>query len=264
MQLHLLNRNGGNMNFKPYLLLLLMLLTGKGFASDTAELHSPSWQQVYNWFAKPTALPPWQLRSQPGLVMLQASSAQFGGGNLYYRPKGSACMLSVPHQFHDQLTDKIGKAVLATRCQVLVINTEHRKAPSPDLYSMDYSHRPSGLHAAAAQAFARRYPTSHLYQLHGFNQSKRRTPQARQAEFIISQGRQSTDALSQLQMCLSKLSEHTYQYPQQVSELGGTRNVMHRLGLPAGYFIHIEISRPMRERLVAQPDIMEQFTLCLI
>ncbi|RZM78115.1 hypothetical protein C3B51_15695 [Pseudoalteromonas rubra] len=252
------------MNIKKLLFLALLLLADKGLASDTTELQSPSWQMLYNWFAQPAALPPWQLRSQSGLVKLEASSAHFGGGDLYYRPQGSACMLSIPHQFHDMLTGEIGKAVFATQCQVMVINTEHRNAPSPDLYSMDYSHRPSGLHAAAAQAFARRYPAGHLYQLHGFAQDKRRTLQARQADFIISQGRQSTAALSQLRLCLSKLSVHTYQYPQQVSELGGTRNVMHRLGLPAGYFIHIEISRPMRERLVAQPDTLEQFALCLI
>jgi hypothetical protein len=252
------------MNIKALFFLSLLLLAGKGHTNEAPELQSPSWQVLYNWFAQPVALPPWQLRSRPGLITLHASSKQFGGGDLYFHPKGSACMLSVPHQFHDQLTGKIGKALFNTRCQVMVINTEHRNEPSPDLYSMDYSHRPSGLHTAAAQAFARRYPASHLYQIHGFNQDKRRTAHGRLADFIISQGRQNTPALAQLGQCLSKVSEHTYQYPHQVSELGGTRNVMHRLGLPAGFFIHIEISRPMRERLVSNPHTLEQFALCLI
>ncbi|MCF2857857.1 hypothetical protein L1286_10270 [Pseudoalteromonas sp. SMS1] len=235
--------------------------------SSGASIHQIDWQDIQKWFSQPVSLGPWK-HQQTGansdiLHSLINPSPRYGGGVLLFRPSNKPCFVSVPHQFHDKYTLTIGRALFDTHCNVLVHNTHHRHSESLDSSPMDYSKRADGLHVAAVKAFHKAYPNGLIFQLHGFNSKKRKTPQGKKADFILSQGRSYNAKLAKLQSCLMTLSQHTYIYQKEVFELGGTKNVLHKVGLAPHRFIHIEISKPMRKRLKSHPVSMEQFNLCL-
>ncbi|KZN42577.1 hypothetical protein [Pseudoalteromonas luteoviolacea] len=252
------------MKIYSFTIAITLLLTSFYSVASTQQL---AWQDIDKWLSQPASIGPWkyQKTSKNNTVLhsLVNTSNTFGGGVLLYRETNKPCFISIPHQFHDKYTLTIGRALFDAHCNMLVHNTHHRHSESPDSHPMDYSKRASGIHVAAVQAFHNKYPNGLIFQLHGFNQKKRKTPQAKKADFILSQGRSYNAKLAKLQSCLMTLSQNTYIYQKDVFELGGTKNVLHKVGLAPHRFIHIEISKPMRKRLKSHPVSMEQFNLCL-
>ncbi|ESP94919.1 MULTISPECIES: hypothetical protein [Pseudoalteromonas] len=230
----------------------------------TAEIQ---WQQISNWLSQPHTIAPWEYHQQGSqqrpVHALISPTAVNGGGALVYQPAGKPCFVSIPHQFHDKHTLQIGQTLFESTCNMMVYNTYHRYSESMDSQPMDYSKRQRGLHVAAVQAFHSMHPNASIFQLHGFNQKKRKSAQGKKADFILSQGRSYNAKLAKLQTCLLGLSEQTFVYQKDVFELGGTKNVLHKIGLAPHRFIHIEISKPMRSKLISQSASMEQFNLCL-
>ncbi|OHU89304.1 MULTISPECIES: hypothetical protein [Pseudoalteromonas] len=235
------------------------------FASSQtlAQSSLPSVTQLQAWFKKPGPLPPWRYLATEKLHTLVANSDELGGNHLWYRPAGSTCVVSVPHQFFDKNTLPIGQAVFAQMCQLLVSNSHHRNHQDEHQESMDLSKRHNNLHHNAILAYQANFKDAKVFQLHGFSQSKRSTDKGKLADFIVSQGRRSTPKLQRLASCLTALSPHSFYYPEQISELGGTKNVLHQLPLIPHSFYHIEISAIMRQRLTKESQLMEQFILCL-
>lgn len=242
--------------FKSSLLLSLLVAPNSLWAKPLS--HS-----LESWFVTPQPLAPWQYKASANEHQLLALSAKMGGGELFYRPKNQACVISVPHKFYDTHTLKIGRTLYKDNCQVMVTNSHHRFSESEDNEPMDYSKRFHSLHNAAIMAFQKRHAKSKIFQIHGFSAKKRRTNTAKQADFIVSQGRTGDFTKRQLSHCLKKLSPASFYYPEQVRELGGTKNVLHSIGLTSFSFIHIEISKTMRERLISEPKLMSQFSVCL-
>ncbi|BBN80846.1 hypothetical protein PA25_08310 [Pseudoalteromonas sp. A25] len=171
--------------------------------------------------------------------------------------------MSIPHQFFDMHTLSIGEKVFTHLCQIMVSNSHHRHDDDIDEQPMDLSKRSSSLHNNAILAYQSLFNDANIFQLHGFSQSKRNTVIAQQADFIISQGATSTLKVQQLATCLRKLAPHSYDYPREVIELGGTQNVLHQLPISTGTFFHIEISYPMRKKLITHSQTMDRFTECL-
>ncbi|KZN50652.1 hypothetical protein [Pseudoalteromonas luteoviolacea] len=250
------------MKIHKMIIALISITSFNGFAQSQL-----SWQQINSWIAKPKAIEPWEYQQQGKLRSpvhtLTATSPINGGGALIYRVAASPCFVSIPHQFHDKYTLKIGRALFESNCNMMVFNTHHRHSQSLDNLPMDYSKRKRGLHVAAVKAFHYAHPNAAIFQIHGFNQKKRKSPEGKKADFILSQGRSYNAKLAKLQRCLSGLSNHTYIYQKDIFELGGTKNILHKIGLAPHRFIHIEISKPMRKRLITQSTSMEQFNLCL-
>ncbi|KZN49211.1 hypothetical protein [Pseudoalteromonas luteoviolacea] len=243
---------------------ITLLLCGVSSAAAQIQIQ---WQDIDKWFLQPASIGPWKYQKtgskNNAVHSLINATNQNGGGVLLYRATNKPCFVSVPHQYHDKYTLTIGRTLFESSCNLMVHNTHHRHSESPDSSPMDYSKRKSGLHVAAVKAFHHRYPNGLIYQLHGFNQKKRKTTQGKNADFILSQGRSYNAKLLKIQTCLLALSKHTYIYQKDVFELGGTKNVLHKIGLAPHRFIHIEISKPMRKRLKSHPVSMEQFNLCL-
>jgi len=217
------------------------------------------------WFqsADKSNLSYWQYTLKENLHYLQAASNVFGGGDLVYRYNAKACVISIPHRFFDTHTYKIGQQVFNSHCQLMLSNTHHRHSDSLDKQSMDYSKRRDTLHNSAILAFQALHKDAKIIQLHGFNQSKRRSDEGKQADFIISQGKKGNVIKQQLTLCLSKISRNSYFYPELIRELGGTKNILHTLEIKPFSFIHIEISKPMRERLIKEQHTMSQFSECI-
>ncbi|NOU52447.1 hypothetical protein HG263_18140 [Pseudoalteromonas sp. JBTF-M23] len=223
----------------------------------------PSVSTLKSWFDKPYALAPWEYKVENSQYRLVAQSATLGGSHLWYRPAGKPCIVSVLHQFFDQYTFPIGTAIYANLCQVMVSNSHHRYSDKIDEQTMDLSKRASSLHHNAILAYQASYPEAKILQIHGFSKKKRSTLTGKNADFIVSQGKYSTEKIQQLSVCLRQISSASYDYPRQINELGGTKNVMHQLALTPDTFFHIEISRTMRQQLIEHNHLMEQLTLCL-
>ncbi|MBD1581481.1 hypothetical protein [Pseudoalteromonas sp. S16_S37] len=228
-----------------------------------ANAQLPSVAALKSWFDNPHAIAPWVYKTHNNQYRLIAQSKALGGGHLWYHPDAEPCVVSVPHQFFDQYTLTISSAIFENLCQVMVSNSHHRHSDQVDGQTMDLSTRASSLHHNAILAYQARYPLAKIFQIHGSSKKKRNSPTGKNADFIVSQGAISTAAIQQLSQCLRQISSASYDYPRQINELGGTKNVMHQLALTPGSFFHIEISRSMRLKLIENNQLMEQLTLCL-
>lgn len=267
MSSHTLRRkyNGGNMKMiKVLVAIIISCVMTVACAKPNEQLALLS-EKLIKWFNAPTKtqIAPWQYAFKDNQHNLSTTSNAFGGGALTYRLNAKACVISIPHRFFDTHTFEIGKQIYNAHCQLMLSNTHHRHSESADKQSMDYSKRHDSLHNSAILAFQSLHKDAKVIQLHGFNQTKRKSDLAKQADFIVSQGKKGNVVKQQLTLCLSKISRNSYFYPEQVQELGGTKNVLHTLNLTPFSFIHIEISKPMRERLIKESHTMSQFSECI-
>ena len=119
---------------------------------------------------------------------------------------------------------------------------------------------------AFSEALVRQKQLSTVVQLHGFAQSRRRSRAGATADIILSNGsRLSSPRVRGLQACLMRQFSAVRSYPQQVSELGGTRNQQGILLRSQGFdgFIHLEMAYELRQRLVASNRERERLHRCL-
>jgi len=251
-------------NFFLLLLIFTILYPSDVPASTSSSLKSLT-SQMHAWFKAPvkTDLASWRYSTFSNVHKLAAISPLNGGGELLYRLNSKVCVISIPHRFFDTYTYDIGKRLFASHCQLLVSNTHHRYSKSLDKQSMDYSKRHYNLHNASILAYQSLNKSAKVIQIHGFNQKKRKTSISRQADFIVSQGRKGNFVKQKLTTCFNKISKHSLFYPEMVRELGGTKNILHTLELVPHSFIHIEISKPMRKRLINEQHTMSQFSECI-
>ena len=170
--------------------------------------------------------------------------------------------LQIPHGYSDLYTGTIGLRLFAEgRYQAIALNTAHRK-------KADMAHFHSSYFNAFSHAFARTHRNGRMIQLHGFAQQKRRSTKAKSAHLIISAGSHSPTSHV---YAISNCSKHWLQqgvriYPEEVKELGGTLNVNGAIMRLQGHdgFIHIEMSKPLRNRLRKTPAQRVLFNHCLI
>ncbi|MBQ4844488.1 hypothetical protein [Pseudoalteromonas sp. MMG005] len=224
-------------------------------------------QPLYNdmvvWFKVPTAIAPWQFQQVESQSALLATSTKEGGGHVYFNPINQRCVVSVPHQFYDTGTLMIGKHIYTHLCQVMLSNSHQRYVDSPDKYPMDFSKRPYNIHNAALVAYQTHNPSARIFQIHGFSNKKRRSKIAKHADIIVSQGKTSDLTGQQLTTCFTSIGFIAYLYGTSVKELGGTKNIVHKLGLKPRSFMHIELSKVTRVRLRQDQPLLRKFTSCL-
>jgi hypothetical protein len=246
-------------NFYLLSIFFLSLLSNYAFGNYT----QPLYKDMVSWFKAPTALEPWQLQQLGPQWILRATSIENGGGHVFYNPLNQHCIVSVPHQFYDIGTLPIGQYIYNTLCQVMVSNSHQRYVASPDTHPMDFSKRPYNIHNATLMAYQTHHINAKVIQIHGFSNKKRRTKQGKNADVIVSQGKTSNVSGQQLVSCLSQLGLNTFLYGTSIKELGGTKNIVHKIGLKPYSFIHIELSKPTRIRLRQESLLLKKFTTCL-
>ncbi|MCI5139553.1 MAG: hypothetical protein D3922_14340 [Candidatus Electrothrix sp. AR1] len=215
------------------------------------------------------------LGTRPAIILREAAEQKKGRGFFVFlrgEPSSEQVLtqqaLTVPHGFKDMLTDDIGAALFEEghfRCAAF--NTVHRWVKQDDQrIEQDLAREPSSYFTAFTRAFARSAPQGRLIQLHGFAQKKRKSAAGRRADFILSSGsRYAQQDLRLLSNCLGRaLGITALTYPDQVKELGGTRNIsgkilrtMHHPG-----FLHLEMSRPIRERLRNEAQARKKLLQC--
>ncbi len=230
----------------------------------------PAWEKL-GWQYLPI-----ELGSRQAIILREAAEQKRGRGFFIFlqgKPFSEQALmqqaLTVPHGFKDMLTDDIGAALFEEgnfRCAAF--NTVHRWVKKNDQrIEQDLAREPSSYFTAFTRAFARSAPQGRLIQLHGFAQKKRKSAAGQKADLILSSGsRNASQDVRLLSSCLGRALDLTaLTYPEQVKELGGTRNIsgkilrtMHHPG-----FLHLEMSHPIRKRLHKEILAREKFLQCI-
>ena len=137
-----------------------------------------------------------------------------------------------------------------------------------NVVNADMAHLPQSYYRAFSQAFAAVFPAGHILQLHGFAKQKRTTSAGARADIIISSG---TNPPSPVVLatggCLKQrlTGREVYIYPQDVLELGGVTNTIGHSLRDVGHagFIHLELSKQLRERMIRQGELRRIVLDCL-
>lgn len=185
------------------------------------------------------------------------------GGFVQFWPQHKTCVSYAPHRFFDELTADIAEAVAKQHCQLWVTNTKHRYSKQSSGEIRDYSILTKGLPYHITLAYSHWKSAAKIYQFHGFSKEKRKTKEGRDSDVILSLGHRGNNlALNTLQQCLTQLGYKVLKYPNEVSELGGTKNALAQHFQQRDQFFHIELSKELRTALVSNGSLMERFVLC--
>lgn len=204
------------------------------------------------------------------VVLMEEPLRKEGRGFFLFRRSNKAShMLMIPHGFKDVRTDVIGLALFMERdFTVGAWNTVPRYKNREDKsLQQDFGKQPSSYFSALTRAFAGSKMHEKVYQLHGFSTKKRESAAGKKAGVILSGGsgkvRQDVRTLGH---CLQAIvAEPVLLYPSEVHELGGTTNISGKIlrNMGHGGFVHIELSRPLRQRLSKDSDLSKSFGSCL-
>lgn len=198
----------------------------------------------------------WNLRTQSSgsttWTVLTEEEDQRSGRGLYAIASQGRHALQAPHVPSDGLTGDILLRYVADGLpRALAWNTLPRS-------KADMAHTDNTYFLAFSQAYATVFPDDKIIQIHGFDSSQRRTRSAERSGAIVSATHKNpSPELRKAIDCLKRrLSPDTRLYGQDVSELGGTTNSIARRLRGDGYegFIHVELSRPLREALRDDAD----------
>ncbi|VAW85697.1 hypothetical protein MNBD_GAMMA18-614 [hydrothermal vent metagenome] len=175
-------------------------------------------------------------------------------------------VLQAPHGDSDLNTAKIALELWALGgVAALAINTAPRRL-ADSRENSDLAQLEGTLFNAFSEAVIRQKQFSTVVQLHGFSQNRRRSKAAATADIILSNGsRLGSSKVQGLQACLAPQFGVVRSYPQQVRELGGTRNQQGILLRSQGFdgFVHLEMAYGLRQRLVASGRERERLHRCL-
>ena len=194
-------------------------------------------------------------------IQEQLTRKEGRGFYLFLLDSTSTSVLQAPHSFKDLRTREITlDMVLSSDYPAAAWNTVPR-----DL--ADLAHLEQTFFMSFSRAFARRYAHGDLFQLHGYAQEKRNTRIGQVSEFILSSGTSTPrNTVLEAAACLKRnVSDKTYIYPLEVKELGATTNTIGKAlrALWHEGFMHIEISRGIRERLLTESKLQRSFINCL-
>lgn len=202
---------------------------------------------------------------------LRESAIACRGQGYYLIQRGGwgQLMLQVPHAYFDRYTGEIGAGMLHPGMVALAWNSANRRlGQGTDRVNADLAKRTDSLFIALTRAFVSARPQGHLIQLHGFDNQRRKTLAGADAQIIVSAGSTwVTPAVYRVSRCLKPVLDGPIRvFPQEVTELGGIKNVQGRLLRRYGHegFIHLELNLSARQRLRQEPRLRAQMMACLV
>ena len=212
-----------------------------------------------------------QPADQQGQMVWALTDAEGRGRGFYlFRDRAlTGGLLMMPHRYADADTGRIGLAMFEEgNFSVAAWNTTHRyEAGQGDARGLsDFAHRQNSPFTALTRSFARVFPNRAVIQIHGYANGHRKERAGRSSDVIVSAGGLRPDWLPPLGRCLESAGMGTVlTYPDQVSELGGTTNVSGRILRSMGLssFVHVEMNRDVRTRLLEESDLRKDFITCL-
>ncbi|BDF93593.1 MULTISPECIES: hypothetical protein [Pseudoalteromonas] len=252
------------MCYKSLLAAILVSLTGQTHAQQisTSEAYTSTKNQLTQWLHVQKSLG--QNNDLVSSLTLKDKTNLLVAGEIHYQPSGQPCIAYAPHRFYDKHTYDIAITLLGD-CQVFLANTVHRNTNAQDGQKSDLGKHRYSVTNAFIESYASTVDKVMIYQIHGFDAKKRRTKQGRSSDVIISQGsRPATAKLQYISQCLKeKLQLTSRVYPLEVTELGGTKNILNQIAPKNSEFFHIELSSTVRTQLMQQPNLMSQFKTCI-
>jgi len=245
------------MNIKFIIIITGLLVSACQAESNISELHT-DFQQ---WLKNSEAVPSHFTLKDGGLY---AKKSLDSGGEIHFKETGYACIAYAPHRFYDLHTLDIARS-LFNDCQVLLTNTKHRTSRDANGVLIDFGKYKESAANAFILAYADTVESFTIFQLHGFAKEKRKTNQGRKADIIVSQGRENASLFTRnITDCLNeKLNVAVMLYGRDIYELGGTKNILTTLAPSNSQFIHIELSREIREKLITDNHLLKLFKQCL-
>jgi len=184
-------------------------------------------------------------------------------------PNAKHWLLQAPHGDSDLFTGKIAALLFEQGdFKGAQWNTVPRDTAIPNSAdTADMAHLSDSYWQAFTQAFAEQWPGGRVVQIHGFNQSARSSKAAADSDMIVSAGHTHPPVwIQQAAQCLkTAFPNRVLLYPFDVKELGGTQNSQNQLlsAMQFQGFLHIELSKPMREALLAKSDVRQRLLDCL-
>ena len=194
---------------------------------------------------------------QKQIVVLEERDSRRCGRGLYAIRTSvvDPIMVQAPHRFFDTDTGVIAKQLFQRQpVQAAAWNTVHRK-------HFDVAHQSRSFFNAYTKVLTEKYPDMVNFQVHGFDASKREAMQTESGSTlaIVSNATRTPNRMTKefaREMKTHFGKERIWLYPQETRELGATTNeqasVMRAQGNQS--FIHVEMSKELRDRLVNSPD----------
>ncbi len=225
----------------------------------------------------PFDLVPTHLGASSAVAVVERAGHR-GGGGVYVVKCGARgpWVVQVPHSFYDEGTLPVGLAVAAKdQVGALFVNTVHRYEGAPPPRRGDDESDGAGARADLAHQEASHFQRftaafvssaeSTVLQVHGFS-SLTGLPDA---QAVISDGSGSApEHVTALQARLAatlKGKSHVLVYPRDVRKLGATTNVQGGLVRQSrARFLHLEMSRALRDRLVSDAAARTEFAAAVV
>jgi hypothetical protein len=195
----------------------------------------------------------------------QHSRLRGGGAYLIRTLAPRNLLIQAPHTFYDEGTLPLACELFQrAQARALFIETAHRykaaEAEPDGAFPADLAHAEDSLFQAATAGVLEAGAGATIVQLHGFA--------ARDSHFavVVSSGAKRGSArVDRVQQELGALVEGVARFPQEASELGATTNVQGKLARRSGHeFVHVELSAPLRARLLGDPVFRGAFIEALV
>ncbi|MCB1984068.1 MAG: hypothetical protein H6936_17580 [Burkholderiales bacterium] len=203
-------------------------------------------------------------------VIQEKNNRKEGRGFYLFRiNSNSMTTIQAPHSFKDLRTREIAfDLVLKSDYVAAAWNTVPRSYVKNGVtVDADMAHLDQTFYLVFSRAFAQHFAQGNLVQLHGYAVEKRTTTAGKASELILSSGTSTpTSVLMQTVDCMKqKVSTKSLVYPYEVTELGATTNTIGAALREIGHegFMHIEINRDVRERLLTEKKLQNNFNRCL-
>ncbi len=208
-------------------------------------------------------------------LLREAADDRTGKGVFILREKAEyeqthdQTLLQAPHRFHDIGTGDILVNLMAGGpFRAAALNTAPRwEERGGERVETDLAREQSSHFNAFGEAFASIHPEGRVVQIHGFARGKRESEAGAAAAAIVSSGaRRPNETTIEVSNCLrdALAPELVLLYPWEVSELGATTNLNGRRLRGMGFdgFVHVELSRELRDSLLEEPQLLHELENC--
>jgi hypothetical protein len=233
------------------------------------------------------AIERWQVGGEHYLALVEARDRPRGGGAYIIRvapaESGPVLLLQAPHAYFDVGTGDLAAELFfqpppGPRPRALFTNTIHRYQRGPGDKQKrkhnpaDVAHNADHAFNVATEAFAIAARHIRLVQLHGFGNLERASVDddevVSDTAMVVSAGDSagsspwSSRVASELRAIFG---DGVVRFPEDVRKLGATTNVQNRTLRTLGghHFLHVEMSRVVRDRLAASRDLRERLATAL-
>jgi len=216
-------------------------------------------------------------------LLLEQPSHRRGAGAYAFRVLAAGAsrgerpvLLQTPHGQYEQGTEVLGARLFfapgaGPAARALFASSLHRyksrpeERPADAEHPADVAHAPAHLFQAATLAATTALGAVDVVQLHGFGVHRQSLASV---SAILSSGlpTHSTPRVARLTGALRPwLGGQVLRYPEDIHELGATRNVQGQLvnSLPEACFIHMELSSPARQRLLTSQELLSRLAQAL-